>query len=218
MMVGHYSAAFAAKALTPKAPLWALFVAVQFVDIFWAGFILTGVERGRLDPTLASNPLVLEHMPYTHSLVGTVAFAALGAGLAFALFRDARAAAAVGVAVLSHWVLDVVVHRPDMTLLGAEPRLGLRLWDAPVLALGLEVALFAGAIAWCVKARGWTASAKTFAVVAVVLSLVQVGSTLGPPPPSIEAIAVLGLVTFLGLPALARWLERRAVAATGQPG
>ena len=57
--------------MAPRTPLFALFVAVQLVDILWASFILAGVEHAALDPSLASNALVLYHMPYTHSLLAT---------------------------------------------------------------------------------------------------------------------------------------------------
>ncbi len=85
MFVGHYSASFLGQTLAPRVPLWVFLLAAQLVDVAWALFILLGVERFHLDPSLASNPLVLEYMPYTHSLVGTVAWA----GLAAAVVSDA---------------------------------------------------------------------------------------------------------------------------------
>src|SRR5689334_6249769 len=117
MFVGHYGASFLGKAAAPRVPLWVLLLAAQLVDVAWAVFILLGIERFHLDPSLPSNPLVLEHMPYTHSLVGTVAWAALAAGLvaASARFGDGRRAAVVtALVVASHWALDVLVHRADM--------------------------------------------------------------------------------------------------------
>src|SRR5690606_33674329 len=67
MFVGHYAPALVAKAVEPRVPLWALFLAVQLVDVAWALLVLLGVERAHLDATLASNPLALDHMPFTHS-------------------------------------------------------------------------------------------------------------------------------------------------------
>ena len=81
MFVGHYSASFAAKAADQRIPLWLLFIAVQFVDVMWAIFVLLGIEKVRIVPGItASNPLDLYYMPYTHSLIGAVGWAVL-AGL-----------------------------------------------------------------------------------------------------------------------------------------
>ena len=80
MFVGHYAAALAAKAAQPKAPLWTYVLAAQLVDVAWSGLIIAGVERLRFDPSLPGSSLVLEHMPYTHSLPAAVLWA-VGAGL-----------------------------------------------------------------------------------------------------------------------------------------
>src|SRR6185503_15317794 len=113
MFVGHYGVSFAAKKVAPAAPLWLLFIAVQLLDVAWAPFVLLGIEKVRIVPGItASNPLDLYYMPYTHSLVAALLWSAV----ALALYRSrgggpgARAAALlVGLAVLSHWVLDFVV-------------------------------------------------------------------------------------------------------------
>ena len=210
MLAGHYSAAFLAKTLAPRTPLWLLALAVQLVDVFWAGFVLLGVERVRLDPSLPSNPLVLEHMPYTHSLLGTLAFAAL-AGLGVQRWLgDAASAWAVAAAVASHWPLDVLVHRPDMTLFGGPPKLGLALWNFPVVALALELGLLAACAISCLRSGALPASRRR-ALVAFVAALaaVQLATTLA--PPALGAAGVAG--TALAFFALAAWGARRVEAA-----
>src|SRR5258707_8917495 len=119
MFVGHYGPSFAAKALKQSIPLWILFIAVQWVDVMWSVFVLMGIEKVRIVPGFtASNPLDLYYMPYTHSLVAAIGWSVLAA----AVYRVAapsgtkRAAAVIGGAVFSHWVLDFVVHRPDLPL------------------------------------------------------------------------------------------------------
>jgi membrane-bound metal-dependent hydrolase YbcI (DUF457 family) len=117
MFVGHYSVAFAVKSESNKVPLWVLFVAVQLLDLLWAPFVLLGIEKMRITPGItAANPLDLYYMPYTHSLVGALSWSAL----AFVIYKLASgrnspygAAVIVAVAVFSHWVLDLIVHRPD---------------------------------------------------------------------------------------------------------
>ena len=112
MFIGHYGPALAIKAIRPAIPLWLLFIAVQLVDVGWAVLVLLGVEKLRIVPGItASNPLDLYYMPYTHSL----AAAALWAGAAIILgkflpgVRTWPAAAWVGAAVFSHWLLDLLV-------------------------------------------------------------------------------------------------------------
>jgi hypothetical protein len=145
MFVGHYGVSFAAKELDQTIPLWLLFIAVQWLDVVWAPLVLLGVERVRIVPGItASNPLDLYYMPYTHSLVAALLWSAA----AFVFYRivtgrkDAVAASVIAGAVFSHWVLDFVVHRPDLSgsngigiCLGGRRRIGLllrRLGDAIV--------------------------------------------------------------------------------------
>lgn len=199
MFVGHYSASFVAKAFEPRVPLWVLLLAAQLVDVFWVVFVLTGVEKVRLDPSLASNPLDLYSMPLTHSLLGTLAFAAAaGWGVARVphLGGTRRAGVAVAGAVTAHWILDLLVHRPDLTLWGAPPKLGLGLWNTPLLAQGLELGfLVAGAAFYVVHCR-LSARARTGVALLVTLLLVlQLAVVIGPLPHSTNGVVMgLGLV------------------------
>src|SRR5713226_5126748 len=127
MFPGHYGPSFAAKRIDPTIPLWVLFVAVQLLDILWAPFVLLGIEKLRIVPGItATNSLDLYYMPYTHSLVGAIVWSL------------------VAVAVFSHWVLDLLVHRPDLPIYDNTAKVGLGLWNFRVLALGLEAAVLFG--------------------------------------------------------------------------
>jgi membrane-bound metal-dependent hydrolase YbcI (DUF457 family) len=96
-----------------------VFIAVQLIDVLWAIFVLLGIENVRIvSGFTATNPLDLYYMPYTHSLIGATVWA-IAAGIVYYVFRKIdgwSAAAIVGVAVFSHWVLDWLVHRPDLPL------------------------------------------------------------------------------------------------------
>jgi membrane-bound metal-dependent hydrolase YbcI (DUF457 family) len=208
MLAGHYSAAFLAKTAAPRTPLWVLALAVQLVDVLWAGFVLMGIERLRLDPTLPSNPLVLEHMPYTHSLLGTLLWAGVAGFAGWRVLGSAAAAWAVSAAVASHWLLDVIVHRPDMTLWGAEPKLGLGIWNHPAAALALELGLLIGAAGVCLRSGSISASRRRAVLAGVaVLAVLQLATTLAPPALGPSGVAWTALLTF-GLVAFgARRLE-----------
>ena len=128
MFVGHYGPSFAVKAIKPSVPLWLPFIAVQLVDVAWAILILLGIEKVRIVPGItASNPLDLYYMPYTHSLVAAVLWS-VGALVLCKPLRGVgtwSAAAWIGAAVFSHWVLDWVVHRPDLPLYDDAMKVGL---------------------------------------------------------------------------------------------
>jgi hypothetical protein len=213
MMMGHYSAAFLAKRFAPALPLWLAFVAVMLVDIAWACFIVIGVERVSFDATLASNPLVLEHMPYTHSLAANLAWAAL-AFFAVRVWLGSRAASlAAGLAVLSHWFADLLVHRPDLTLAGGGTfgKLGFALWNQPWLALALELGLLAAAAHVCVTGDGPLRAARPrLAWLVGGMAALQAGMLVAgaAPATSVAGFAASSLALFALLPVLAAWAAR----------
>jgi len=87
MFVGHYAAALAGKAIAPKAPLWTYIGAAQLLDIGWTSLVMAGVEKVSFDPELPGSPLVLEHMPWTHSLPAAVIWSVAGLLLAKVVLR-----------------------------------------------------------------------------------------------------------------------------------
>lgn len=163
MFVGHYAAAIAAKAAEPRAPLWTYALAAQLVDVAWGGLVIAGVERLSLDPDLPGSALVLEHMPYTHSLPAAVLWSVGAAAAARFLLRlPTVAAGMLGAVVFSHWLLDLIVHRPDLALWFGGPKVGFALWNHPVPEQALEIGLIAmAAAAWGwrrgVEGQGWRA-------------------------------------------------------------
>src|SRR5690242_6177777 len=121
MFVGHYGPGFAIKAVRPAITLWLLFIAVQLVDVAWSMLILLGIEKARIVPGItASNPFDLYYMPYTHSLAAAILWSVAAGALSKVLLglRKWSSAAWIGAAVFSHWVLDWLVHRPDLPLYG----------------------------------------------------------------------------------------------------
>lgn len=214
MFVGHYGASLALKAANRAIPLWLLFVAVQFVDVLWAVFVLLGVEKVRIVPGItATNPLDLYYMPYTHSLVGAVVWSVVLAVAYRLTARDKRwvVAALVAAAVFSHWVLDLIVHRPDLPLYADSMKVGLGLWNAPAIAFGLEIGLlFVGILLYHRWTRGLDAVGRYgMFVFGIVMIAIQASVFFGPPPESDGAIAVTALASY-ALFAWAAWfIERR---------
>jgi hypothetical protein len=213
MFVGHYGVSFAAKRMEGTIPLWVLFLAVQFLDVLWAPLVLAGIEKVRIVPGItASNPLDLYYMPYTHSLVAALFWSGVIALLYRFIARPAefRPAVVIAVAVFSHWILDFVVHRPDLPIYDNVAKIGLGLWNRPALAFGLETALLFGGMALCLSRRPRRMVA-TLAFGLVMLA-VQAYIFFGPPPVSDRAAAGTALGAYAIFAVLIWWLQDRREA------
>lgn len=219
MFIGHWSAAFIA-ATHPKAPrLGTLFVAAQLIDWAFFGLLLVGVENMRVSPGIsAMNPMDLYDMPYTHSLFGACAW-----GLALALFvrvtmRD-WAAAGIGFAVVvSHWLLDFLVHVPDLTLAGSPPKLGLGLWNHPAVEIPLELGLLLGTAWYYAHKRGLAITNPRLMTLIGFMLLVQAVNWLELIPTKADASFPLSAMFVFGLvTALAVWTDRAAVWGSAKP-
>jgi hypothetical protein len=215
MFVGHYGVSFAAKRIEPTIPLWVLFLAVQLLDVIWAPLILLGVEKVRIVPGItASNPLDLYYVPYTHGLLAAIAWSVVG-GIAYSLFfRPAavHSSVIVGLAVFSHWILDFIVHRPDLPLYDNSMKVGLGLWSYPALALALEMLLLFGGI-WLFF-RGRLADSVSTFVFGVLMVALQAYLFFGPPPVSDKAAAWSAIACYAAFALVIWWMvDRRAALA-----
>jgi len=216
MFVGHYGPSFAGTALKKSIPLWVLFVAVQLLDVFWSLFVILGIEKVRIVPGITrTNPLDLYYMPYTHSLDGAMVWALAG-GIVYWLFRRADGwggAAVVSAAVFSHWILDLLVHRPDLPLYDNRLKIGLGLWKFPATALAIELALLFGGMYLYLRTTEAVSGAGRYGMVAFgfVMACVQVALFFGPPPSSDRAAAITALTLYAVFAAAAYWLEKKRV-------
>jgi hypothetical protein len=207
MFIGHFAPAFIAAAVSPQSPrLGTVFVAAQLVDWGFFALALFGVERLRVDPAASVMvPLDLYHMPYTHSLIGAAIWAAAFFGVVAIRDRNLFAGIMAGAVVLSHWLLDLIVHVPDLTIDGTPPKLGLGLWNYPWAAIPLELGLTLGAFAFYLhRTRGPMGPP---AILLGVLLLLQMINWFAPHPDSAGPfLYIQALVAFAGLTALAVWV------------
>lgn len=212
MFVGHYAAALAARSAEPKAPLWSYVIACQFLDVGWGGLIMTGAEKFSVNPDLPGSPLELYHMPYTHSLPGALAWSIGGALLARWLLKTPwRATVIVGLAVFSHWVLDFLVHRPDLELWFGGDKVGLGWWNYPLPEATLEMGLVAAAGAvWAWQRAKSGLSVWPAAIFLLALTGVQVISQMMPMNPDPVQTGAMTLAVYLLVAAVAWLVERRS--------
>ena len=166
MFMGHYGVSFAAKPAHRRLPLWLLFVAVQWLDIWWAVLVLLGA-------------------------------------LSAPFFKPrGRTFLVVAVAAFSHWLLDLVVHIPDLPLIGNHYKVGFGLWRHLWLSFPLElVVLWGGALLYAryVKATSvWGAIWLWVFVAALTFEEINVSFGLvGPFFAEPAAIAALSLGIYL---------------------
>jgi membrane-bound metal-dependent hydrolase YbcI (DUF457 family) len=220
MFVGHYAVALGVNKAAPEVPLGTLVFAAQLVDLIWPILLLLGVERVRIDPgNTAFTPLDFTHYPITHSLVGAVVWSALFGLVYLARRRRTRAAVIVGLAVFSHWVLDLLTHRPDLPLVPGSPvRVGLGLWNSVPGTLVVELGLFAVGAALYLRTTRARDRVGRYALwsLLVVLMIIYTANVIGPPPPNPTTIAVAGLGLWLFVP-WAYWIDRHRDRAPGRP-
>jgi len=214
MFVGHYSVAFAVKSEQNKIPLWVLFVAVQLLDFIWAPLVLLGIEKMRIAPGItAANPLDLYYMPYTHSLIGALVWSAL-AFLVYTVSSGTKVSAAliVALAVFSHWILDLIVHRPDLAIYDDTVKVGFGLWNYRGLEFGLEVAILVAGIIIYLKRNVVRSVVRKYSLIifGALLILIQTGNTfVSRPLSSNHAVAVTALISYTLFTAVAFLLEKK---------
>jgi len=210
VFAGHYGVSFAAKRGDGSVPLWVLFIAVQLLDVLWAPFVLLGIEKVRIVPGITkASPLDLYYMPYTHGLLTAIGWSIM-LGAAYQLIARpsaARSSVIVGLAVFSHWVLDLLVHRPDLPLYDNTAKVGLGLWNAPAIELPLEALILLGGM-WLYLRDNSSHANRTY-VFGVVLVVLQVVSFFSPPPRTVAAVASTAIVSYIVFALVIWWLEDR---------
>jgi membrane-bound metal-dependent hydrolase YbcI (DUF457 family) len=210
MFLGHFGVALAAKKAAPEISLGTLVLAAQLADGLWPIFLLLGWERVRIAPGITrASPLDFVHYPITHSLVGQLAWGAALGLLYFALRRNAKNALVIGACVVSHWVLDAIVHRPDMPGFPHGPFVGLGLWNSLPATVVVECGLLAIGLAVYLRTMRAKDRIGVYALWSFIAVLVAgwISAVFGPPPPNARALAFGALAMWLTVP-WAAWADR----------
>jgi hypothetical protein len=219
VLLGHYGVALALKRIEPKLSLGTLFLAVQLPDLLWGIFVLLGWEHARIVPGhTAVTPLEFLDYPISHSLLGVAIWSVVAAATYYSwptrdTSRHWQASAVVGLAVFSHYPLDVLVHAADLPLLGNESaKLGLGLWNNPAATIALELLVFGAGLALYVAKRSHRhpARAGRITILALTLLATYLANLYGPLPSGMTTVAVSAIVLYLAMGALAAWADRRA--------
>jgi hypothetical protein len=212
MFVGHFAVGFFGKRVAPPTSLVVLFLAAVLCDLLWDVFFTAGIEHVEIRPGItAVNSLDLVDIAWSHGLLTTTIWAATLAAVYFAARGYRVGAWALFAAVLSHWVLDWVSHRPDMPLApGLVGRYGLGLWNSRFGTLLCEGVLWLGGT--IVYSQGTTPRRPAGKWVLwfgfVFFTGVWAGGLNGVAPPSLAAVAIANAIVFGLFVAWAALLDR----------
>lgn len=218
MFLGHFGVAFAAKKAAPATSLGTLVLAAQLADLLWPIFLLLGWEQVRISPGITRvTPFDFVSYPWSHSLAAQIVWGILLGGSYFALRRDGRAALVVGACVPSHWLLDFIVHRPDMPVVPGGTSYGLGIWNSLPLTLLLELGFLGAGLMIYLSARRAADRVGPFALWSFVLASVAIyfASILGPPPPNVGVLAFSALAIWVTVP-WAGWADGHHMPRTAR--
>ncbi len=201
MFIGHFGLGLGLKRVAPAVSLGTLFLAVQFGNLLWPTLLLLGIEHVEISPGITNVvPLHFVDYPISHSLLTMLGWGVLFSAVYWVVSKSRTGAIVCGLAVVSHWLLDLLMHRPDLPLYpGESPLFGLGLWNSLPATLAIEATMFAAGV-W-IYTRTTRSLDRTGAIgfwsLIAFLAVVYLSSIFGPPPPSVDAVAWMGQAQWL---------------------
>ncbi len=217
MFIGHYGVGFAGKKIEKSPSLGTMFLAAQFMDLLWPIFIVTGIEKVKIVPGLmAANPLDFTYYPFSHSLLFSLIWGFLFGLVYYMIKKNKKASILLGLLVLSHWFLDLIVHRPDLPLYPGGPKVGLGLWNSIPGSIIVELIIFlGGAYIYSKVTRAKNTAGKViFGSLVAFLLIMYILNFFGSAPPSVEAVGYAGFAQWL-IVAWAYWADRKRTIVNG---
>ena len=211
MFIGHFGAGLAAKKIDNKISLGTLFMASQFIDLLWPFFLLFGLETVQIEPgNTAFTPLNFISYPYSHSFFGVLIWSVLFGSIYFAFKKNIKSALLLAALVMSHWILDLLTHRPDLPLLPwIDLKVGFGLWNSVVSTILVEGFIFALGSYLYIKATS-SKNRKgeiTLWSLLIFLIVIYLMNIFGSPPPSEQAIAYVGMFQWIII-GWGYWIDR----------
>jgi len=220
MFAGHLAAGLVLKKMERRLNLGWLFFAALFHDFLLGILVLVGLEQVHIPANFAQTHYLTFTFPYSHGLAASIIWSILAFGLTYALLSKWSAAArkqasfAISLAVFSHFILDWMVHIPEIPLLvNNSLKIGLGLWDNPLLALSLETALVAiGFVFYLVIVKPKTKLAKygLAGLLLLITTLTVTGMLFAETPPPPTAAAMSWIFQPFLICGLAYWFDKKA--------
>lgn len=201
MFIGHFGAGFAAKRVDKKISLGTLFLASQFIDLLWPILLLLGLESVKIESgNTAVTPLNFISYPISHSMFGVIIWGILFGIVYYLIKKTLRGSILLGILVFSHWLLDLLTHRPDLQLFPwSDYKVGFGLWNSFYGTVIVEGLIFTAGVFIFYKVSKLQSKSKKilFWSLVIFLTAVYIMNLFGPPPPSEGPIAFVGLTQWL---------------------
>ena len=201
MFIGHFGAGLAAKKIDNKISLGTLFLASQFIDLLWQIFLLLGIEKVKIEPgNTAFTPLNFISYPYSHSFFGVLIWSLLFGAIYFAFRKNIKSAILLAGLVMSHWILDLITHRPDLQLIPwIDLKVGFGLWNSVLFTILIEGVIFGVGSYFYIKSTKSVNKKGKIGLWSLLIFLVVIYlmNIFGSPPPSEKAIAFVGMFQWL---------------------
>lgn len=201
MFIGHFGIGFGAKKIAPAISLGLLFIAAQFLDLLWPSLLLLDIEHVVISPGITKvTPFDFVDYPISHSLLLVTGWGILLGILSWLFLKRFRYALIIFACVVSHWLLDLLVHRPDLPLApGSDSRYGLGIWNYPVLTGALEGLIFLSGVYLYSRSTNAKNNFGKYGLLTLagLLLIIQAANMFGPPPPNMTAIAWAGQLQWL---------------------
>jgi hypothetical protein len=217
MFTGHLAVGLIGKRIEPGISLGTLTLAVMLADLIVYPLLIGGVESINALP-VGSNRIVGENIAYSHSLLMDGVWATLVAAAYYWRRRYPRGAWILFAAVLSHWALDVISHRPDMPIApGTSWRFGLGLWNSFPAAVAIEGGFWLIAIILYVRssrAKTWV-GVYVFWLGIALSTLLWLGNIRADMDPNPIRAGTGGLIVFSIIIAWAYWMNRARATQFG---
>lgn len=200
MFIGHFGVGLAAKGIDKKPSLGTYLMAAQFLDLIWPVFLILGLEKIKIEVgTTALSPVNFEYYPFTHSLGAVVLWGLLFALIYLIIKKNIKSSVIIFFLVISHWLLDFIVHTQDLPLLPwMKTKVGLGLWNSAGLSITIEILIFivgAGIYIHKTHSKNEKGIIGIWSLLVFLLAMYFL-NIFGPPPPSAEPVAYVGLAQW----------------------
>lgn len=208
MLVGHLGVGLIGKRIEPKISLGTWVFAALLADFICFPLMIAGVESFHNG---------VGNIPYSHSHLTMTLWAALFGGAFFLLRRNRAGAWLLFAAILSHWLLDAISHKPDMQLSPGVPEaFGFGLWTSVLATLIVEGGFWV--LALLVYLRGTRAKTRVgvigFWLGIALLTLSWYGNIHKGIDPDPVRAGIRGLIFFSLIVAWAYWMNRARVSSS----
>lgn len=215
MFLGHFGAGFAGKKFSKSASLGTYFMAAQWIDLLWPILLLLGIEKVKIEPGISNvTPLNFNYYPFTHSLAAAIIWGVIFGVIYFLIKKNSKTSIILGVFVVSHWVLDFLVHIPDLPIFpGSELKVGLGLWNSFTATIILEGLIFGVGVYLYYKSTKSKNKTGIYSLIGLIifLILIYISNLFGPPPDSVKAIGIVGNAQWLII-LWGYWIDKNRMA------